>query len=436
MIHYFDRSRRETDEKCPRLRYIQYHYDGQGIQRIRLNQHLTFGGAVHDALAYILSYCRDYDNIPDMQWITGAVLRAQATMREEFANAGGFASEPIIEEDILTGGFIEVAEDQQWMIDHYCDLLEALVVGWCLVRLPLLMQQYRVLEVEQEKRLVLGKYGTLIDYDATGRYVDDSKSFDLTFLSRPDALLQRRTDGAHVILNFKTTSDPQQWWMEQWKIDQQTISEVLPVEFELGHEVVGVLIEGLTKGKQVVEFPKGSGHWHHSSPLVWGYLKEEGGLNDDWQAQWVWTDEAGNSRRLGKGYNRQRIAATYSGGIAEWVGRLYQNENALLRAQFPAPPLISRSQKDIEEWLEQAKLREVDVHNALVQISAPNAEANDRERVMARYFPKYTHNANCLFPSKCSAYEVCWGAEGADPLGSGKYKYRVPNHPEVEEVER
>ena len=123
------------------------------------------------------------------------------------------------------------------------------------------------------------------------------------------------------------------------KTDQQTISEFSLLNLRLGREVAGVQVEGLVKGSQRTEWPYGSGHKHHSSPLVWGYMLEAGGIHLEWKAQYEWVDEAGNNRRLGKGWNRQRISTSYPGGIPEWIGYLYQKEPELLRAQFISPPL-------------------------------------------------------------------------------------------------
>jgi len=422
-IHYFDRSRTEIDHRCPRRLYWEYYFDGKGLQPIKLNQHLAFGGAVHEAIASILRYCRDFDALLDMGQVHTAIKNAQSVLRDEFVQAKGFQSEPILEEG-FDGQLVQVTQDQTWLIDHYCDLLEGLVVGWCLVRLPLLMQQYRVVQVETEEQL------NFLVPDGPG------ESLYLRFLSRPDAILERRTDGALVILSLKTVSQVNQMWLENFKTDQQTISEVLPVEFRLGKEVAGVQVEGLTKGPQAVDWPRGSGHKHHASPLIWGYLTEAGGLDLEWKARYEWTDEAGNSRRLGKGWNRQRIAERYPGGIAEWVGWLYQNDPELLRAQFPSPPLISRSANELEEWQTQVKYREIEVANALVQLKSwdgyEETQQFVKDQLLAQAFPKHTDGCayDAQYHSKCPCYSLCWGSEGQDPLGCGSFKYRVSNHPE------
>ena|ERR1039458_3623777 len=413
MIHYFDRSRMETDHRCPRRLYWEYYFDGKGLQPVKLNQHLAFGSAVHISIAYILDYCKKQDNLPDGVWIRDAIGAGQMDIQSRFREAKGFQAPTILEEG-FEGELIQVTDGQTWLVDHYCDLLEGLVVGWCLVRLPLLMQQYRVVQVETEERLILTP--------------------NLVFNSRPDAIFERRTDGALVILSLKTVSQVNQMWLENFKTDQQTISEVLPVEARLGREVAGVQIEGLVKGAQAVDWPRGAGHKHHASPLIWGYLKEEGGLAEDWQAKWEWKDEAGNNRRLGKGYNRQRISERYPGGIPAWVAYLEQHENELLRAQFPSPPLISRSANELEEWQTQVKYREVQVANALVEISEPTNQGKELFiEMLAQVFPKHTSSCayDAQFHSKCPQYDNCWGSTGNDPIGSGMYKYREPNHPEV-----
>src|SRR5271167_4721162 len=160
MTHYFDRSRMEIDHKCPRRLYWEYYFHGRGLQPVKLNQHLAFGGAVHEAIAVILKLGRVNDTLPIKEEIDYAIDEAQMNLQTRFAQAKGFQSEAITEMG-FDGEMIQVTNDQAWLIDHYCDMLEGLVVGWCLVRLPLLMQQYRVVQVETEERLMMHEWGQL-----------------------------------------------------------------------------------------------------------------------------------------------------------------------------------------------------------------------------------------------------------------------------------
>src|ERR1035438_5086541 len=137
MIHYFDRSRMETDARCPRRLWWEYYYDGKGLQPVRINQHLAFGSAVHEAIAWVLHYCKDIDTLPTEITINQAIKLALIKLRAEFTKSKGFQSQAILEEG-FDGQLIQVSDDQGWLIDHYCDMLEGLTIGWCLVRLPLL----------------------------------------------------------------------------------------------------------------------------------------------------------------------------------------------------------------------------------------------------------------------------------------------------------
>ena len=96
--HYFDRSRTEIDHRCPRRLYWEYYFDGKGLQPVKLNQHLAFGGAVHEAIADVLNYCKAQDNLPDMVWVSQAIKAAQAQLQSDFKQAKGFQSESILEE--------------------------------------------------------------------------------------------------------------------------------------------------------------------------------------------------------------------------------------------------------------------------------------------------------------------------------------------------
>ena len=413
----FDRSRVEDDQKCPRLRFWRYEYNGIGLESTKLNQHLLFGGAVHDALRTILGWVSKNDTLPTDEVISIAVMAAQKDMRIAVRDRGLSLEVESIEQDSFTGEFTKVVSDVSWIVEQYCDLLEALVFGWCLIRLPKILDDYRIIEVENEKRLLLHTHRSDVQ---------------LVFLSRADALLERRSDSSLVILNFKTTKEARKWWIEQWATDQQTISEVLPIEYERGQIVAGVLIEGLIKGQEYVEYPKGSGNKWHNSPLIWAWHKEGDGINpDEWRAKYDWVDEAGNKRTLGKGFSRVLVSAAYPGGIRGWLHHLWTTEPNTLTGQFVSPPLVSRSSNEITEWLTQIKHREVAIYETKELLN--NAPDDAADVIMAESFPKHTGNARCHFPSRCSCYELCWGSAGGDPIGSGLYQIRQPNHPEREQ---
>src|ERR1035438_2919463 len=117
MIHYFDRSRMETDHKCPRKLWWEYYFDGKGLQPVRINQHLAFGSAVHECIADILKgWCEKDDTLPDITGIRTVVKITSDRLRNEFTKAKGFQAETILEEG-FDGQLIQVTDDQTWLVE-------------------------------------------------------------------------------------------------------------------------------------------------------------------------------------------------------------------------------------------------------------------------------------------------------------------------------
>jgi hypothetical protein len=241
-------------------------------------------------------------------------------------------------------------------------------------------------------------------------------------LARLDALLKRKADGATFVLSFKTCSAADQWWVEGFLYDNQTVSECLAAEARLGHKVDGVIVQGLVKGARKV---KHEDQWHNSSPLIWGWRNEEKG---EWAARYEWTDEAGLSRRLGKGFRRAPVWREYEGGVAKWVERL-ANENAdLLAESFVELPAMLRSQWEVDQWQRQTLAQEIRIAES-AQLVNSEADSVAKLHLLDIHFPKHSAGQNCIRPSKCSMHSLCWSAAGQDPLNSG-YRYRTFNHPQ------
>ena len=204
-----------------------------------------------------------------------------------------------------------------------------------------------------------------------------------------------------------------------------TISEVLPVEAERGVKLGGVLIEGLVKGRKSVQYPRESGNWYHSNVLTWAWRKvgspplEE----EQWAAKNTWTDEYGKPRKLGKGWQRVPAWRDYPGGIKAWVEWVLQYEPGAAESCFVTIPPILRDEHEIEEWKESTVRQEVTVRDSRFLLK-------EHPEKLAVLFPKHTANGNCVRPSECPFLDCCWGVSGDDPLGSGRFQRRVPNHPQ------
>lgn len=98
-----------------------------------------------------------------------------------------------------------------------------------------------------------------------------------------------------------------------------------------------------------------------------------------------------------------------------------------LDAVFVPPLIVYRSDDQLRDWVEQVEAQEVRVAEAVAQVEAAQDEGEKRH-LLNVLFPM-TRRA-CEYPSTCSMSKVCWGGEDirANPLVSGLYKARTPNH--------
>ena len=84
---------------------------------------------------------------------------------------------------------------------------------------------------------------------------------------------------------------------------------------------------------------------------------------------------------------------------------------------------ILRDSKQMGSWLTQTRTQE--------QVIKREIELSYVDQYLDISFPQYTHS--CTYPGKCQFHEICWGVAGSDPIGSGLYEWRVPNHPKENE---
>jgi hypothetical protein len=119
--------------------------------------------------------------------------------------------------------------------------------------------------------------------------------------------------------------------------------------------------------------------------------------------------------------------------VRQWIDMLDRQEvqpdaGDALAAQFIPPMTVYRNEDDLRDWIESTEYQETEIvkHSELVQIAA---NEDEKRSLLNRYFPM-TRQA-CEYPGSCSYINLCYGSSElrVDPIGSGKYKARVPNHP-------
>jgi hypothetical protein len=538
-----DRSRVETFQRCARLRWLEYHESGTGIQPIRESLPLAVGGSVHKGLETLLSDGQYYYNIerpnetkfvPELEESAVAAALADfsthksalaldlaestalaaaidpkdsgfnAQLVATAAELGMSPDDPSLAE-LLSRQRNSAAEFDDWLYREQAALVEGMVRAYARRRLRPLLEEFAVLEVEREGDWELARLGDdkvesmgLADEPCPdcGSEHHRSCSCDaatIRFMSRPDALLRSRTDNSLYLLSFKTAASWDIRKARDAEHDMQGLSEGVEVEkrlgvwwtmFSGGHpwpdavkygcseamqrylrdlpappRILGIRYEYLLKGSRYADKDLstrfGLNVWAQRSHLIRAYA------NDD-RSQWCWSydflKDDGSASKLY--YKTWRPRAVWeSMPIRQWIDLLDTATEAMsaydsttgaeprplgwhsdAQAQgftprhpldecFPAPLLVYRQDDQLRDFVEQIEHQERKVAEAvsLVQIATDDGE---RRSLLNRHFSQ-TRRA-CEYPSSCPYIPVCFGASEMqnNPLDSGRYKRRIPNHPQ------
>jgi hypothetical protein len=104
-----------------------------------------------------------------------------------------------------------------------------------------------------------------------------------------------------------------------------------------------------------------------------------------------------------------------------------------LDAIFLPPMLIYRNEDELRDLVEQMESVERRVAEGVEEVGLARDDA-DARHLLNVHFPM-TRRA-CEYPTSCSYIKLCYGGENIrkDPLGSGLYKIRTPNHPQENNV--
>lgn len=399
---YLDRSRTETKQHCDRLGYWQYYYKGRGITRAREIPPpwpLLTGGYVHEGIQHILVGSRAESVAAAMS------INYNTSILPLF---DGIEEGPAL--DILKHNLKEQSE-----------LVTALIYGWYKIIYPQYMATYEPIDIEREEEITF--------------QVGDN---EITLLTRTDLLSKIRGSDNYVIHNWKTVTNADKDWLEQWRYDQQTLTEYIAVENRIGKQVVGTIITGLVKGRKS-EWPEDSGNWSHNNPMIYQWIKDNGG-SIDYQAKYKWKCNGphplsrgskecpGGQNHTRSGYYKGAVADKFPGGIIAWIDHLMATEPETLSPYFITLPPISRSDWEIERWKRQTLAREIEDVNKAAEINRMiSIEPDTAAILLDHYFPMVTGHGNCIRLSRCPMLDVCWGSVDVDDQSI--FKPRDYNHP-------
>jgi len=396
------RSAIETFQRCPRKRFLEYHYDGRGIVPAVSYAPFSVGSAVHHGIELMLRG----------QSVDTAVTEALAGFPEEFP---GYQPG---EQRALAEALIRVAD---------------------IVIVPWINREYEILSIEQEELFVLEP--------------------GIELMGRCDLVVVNKQDRGISIINFKTTSNhptsdgraesaiyhtlqgvtesmivSQRLREEHYKLRQAIDSLAAAANNIKGvsvirsaHGYVDKLMEHLmkaydafstqVKSVRFVFLIKGSSRWQYDeegnrkfritySPLIRAYMNSSG--------EYAHTFNLPDGKRLGRDWRPVNVWDTI--GVQKWISMLANGEvqpelGDIIRRQVFIP-----YESYVKDWeLEEVHKMILKQEHQVMEMLKDGMEA----------FPMYRHS--CDYPTTCHYQDICYGKE-QDPIGSGKYQYRVPHH--------
>lgn len=263
---FIDRSRILERQRCPRKRWLTYHEGaaGVGIEASRKPLALAVGGSVHEGLAQLLLLGQqEYDlflrnPVAGHAEVVFSIGMEEQAVQVALADFQGFANrldldaseqaglqlsaEAVRQRDEMIAQARELGMDtagiggdhaegksefDRYLFAEQSALVEGMVRAYSRRRLRPLLEQYEVLEVEREGTWQLDTWKSF--HPVT----DELDTWEMYFMSRPDALLRdRQTNELHV-LSYKTTGAWDVRKARDIEHDMQGLSEGVEVERRL-----------------------------------------------------------------------------------------------------------------------------------------------------------------------------------------------------------
>ena len=223
---------------------------------------------------------------------------------------------------------------------------------------------------------------------------------DVTYQARPDAIVQRHSDGSYWYLQDKSSSQSPENFAQGWDKLAELHATALAVEQTLGLQISGAYVQGWYKG-----YLKTNTLY---SPLAYCWLKPgQPGVG-----------KPQPSFEYRAGWPRAPITQL---DVAAWVKSL---PDVVINQQFPitAPIMIRRDLA--KRYLDQVLRRELDI-----KLWQDDCSLDDAQRRLK--FPMHFNQCDefSKYRRPCQWRDCCW-APGVqrDPVGSGLFKTRVGHH--------
>lgn len=407
MSFKFSRSHQTSLRKCPREGLQRYWLNGTGYTRAGISIELGTGSLFHDTMGEVLQWVLDNgQKKPTAQVIRQAVLNQRVIYETQMS---------VAVDEVLRLGLSGNVERAGWhkIISRQATLAESMVRCWLIVRLPYFLANYKLIAVEGEEETEI----------APG----------LIFMQRKDSVWKHLESGSYHAMEFKTSGNNTENFVNSWQYDLQQITHLLNFRGKYKHDPTSVLLEIAYKGRKY--------QGEHVGALVSGYRKEylsqEPGQfgTDEVEYDWVY------GRCKTKGWEKFFIAdEDFGNKIASpsevWLNEVLDFETLQDHCLFTE---ITHNAERIEKWLNQTRREMIGVRDGLIQLEG--CETDDAFRAMADVlFPALEEKDSCApyFGSKaCTFQSVCHGQDDMMDLHMTQgFKPRVSHHPGEFEEEK
>ncbi len=433
---------------CPYKHYLTYWAQGTGVHPGKHSLDLLIGSTVHRGLQHLFEHCRKHE--PNEELSEACVDEAVEVARELWEKE--LSRKPLALKSSAEYNRLD------WIIAEQECLWEGLIRAFAIHRLPYILEEYDILEVEFEE-------------------VFEGFSEYITFLGKADGLFMRKRDKALVVLSIKTGSEYADVTTRNILHDMQGVSETYLAQeridrtwerlhtieadledhwlrmFEVKPKIHAIQYEYLIKGKRrKSSYDPNDEEYFQQSFLCHPMRLDEvrkiflgagGSQINPAQYKWKW-----KSGKQPKGW--EKIDIWNDIGIKNWINMLASGEiQPELGHPFDeilhTPDLITRSETELREWLVSTKFKSeqirdyVDIINSKLEgIDAlykftdcgevAKFEQELQEMIWA-LFPKNTQNCHDYYGGDCHFNVHCHELESIEDMVTAEsLTTRIPHH--------
>jgi hypothetical protein len=351
---------------------------GRGVEPVGERADLEFGKAIHFEIE-LSNHYREYGNAENDPPLLHTIKLWEAS--KDVQTPDGFS---------------------QWF--EWCALLHGMVETFRRSTLPRLLAEYDWLASELE----------LTTEIAPG----------IQWMSRLDAVLRRKADGLYFVLEAKTSS-----WLDRLLKSAPTNFQLLmecealrhhlddelwyttngPLPPQIGGALLLVFDKGRRQAASAAEKKRGLEGYRRLSPFTYWYSRSRANGETDYRLDYA------------AGFERTPVWT-----IPDWFELMWSNPvmRAVAEASVQVWPSVSFDTERVASVLRQIVHRELVLSGAVKELGGTGPEV---DILFAQNFSN-CHNFSG-FGRDCEYLNCCFSPRvGADPVGSGEFQWRVPNH--------